>query len=456
MVFGLFSPKPPLGPQEKAWVEVRMAWLAEQFGFDRMRRAEVIVPSDRHFPDAYDATPDAARRYLDRICRYMDIDPSQIELRVLAKDDMPGAAGLFEPGLVYVADTQLDDPEALVATLAHELAHELLYRANLLQDGEPDFEWVTDLLPVFLGLGVFPANACMRERNEQYGHMHWSFMNKQGYLPARMIGYALALFAWAREDDRPRWAEHLRHDARESLRISLRYLQKTEDTVFDPRLLRAAKSSSVISEVIRRAESGTPSTRVAAIWELAKSPDAARAMPTLQALLRHRNAAVAAEAARALAVIGPVSEAAIHDLIDLLRVADPDLSTAAAYALGRLAQAPETVIPELLERIADPQSRGVASAATMAIAQYGPAARPVLPAIQAALRRALETTSYEAIEDLLQALLAVAPDSDAAVNEVIASCDPELRGQAKEILADCSGDHPTASVPGSWFGRRYA
>ncbi len=34
MLFGWFAPAAPVGPRQKAWVEVRMGWLADEFGLD--------------------------------------------------------------------------------------------------------------------------------------------------------------------------------------------------------------------------------------------------------------------------------------------------------------------------------------------------------------------------------------------------------------------------------------
>ena len=62
MVFGWFAPAAPVGAREKAWVEVRMGWLADQFGIDKLRKAEVVLPTEQYFPDAYEATPEGARR----------------------------------------------------------------------------------------------------------------------------------------------------------------------------------------------------------------------------------------------------------------------------------------------------------------------------------------------------------------------------------------------------------
>jgi hypothetical protein len=104
VLFNWLKPKPPLGVREKAWVEVRMGWLAERFGIERLQRADVILPTEHYFPDAYAPTADAARDMMRRLGGYMGVDTSAIELEVLPADDMPGAAGLFRPAVIRIAD----------------------------------------------------------------------------------------------------------------------------------------------------------------------------------------------------------------------------------------------------------------------------------------------------------------------------------------------------------------
>ena len=168
MLFGLFAPKPPLVVREKAWIEVRMRWLAGQFGINRLLNAKVAMPDNNWLPEDYEGTADDARRLLDRLCGFMQIPPSSIQLEVCEDAAMPGAAGLYEPGLIRLAESQLADLPALVAVLAHELAHDLLVGRGLLKD-DLDAEWVTDLLPVYLGLGLFTANATLRRRIFAWG-----------------------------------------------------------------------------------------------------------------------------------------------------------------------------------------------------------------------------------------------------------------------------------------------
>lgn len=240
-MFGWFSAKPPLGTYEKTWTEWRMRWLADRFRIDRLLLAKVILPTDEFFPDQYDGTADDARRMLDRICGYLEIDPRKIQFEICPDVQMPGAAGHYAQGeqpIIRVVESQLADPESLAATLTHELSHELLLGGGLLSADASDHEWVTDLLPVFLGAGIFAANATIHEAHQTTGQMHIWRMRRQGYLPAQMFGYAMALFAFMRHERNPEWSKYLRPDALVPLKAGLRYLEETGDSLFHPDTIR--------------------------------------------------------------------------------------------------------------------------------------------------------------------------------------------------------------------------
>ena len=164
MLFGLFPPQPPMAIREKTWTEVRMRWLARQFGAGRLLKAQVVLPDNQWFPDDYDGTVGDARHLLDRICGFMQIAPSLIRLEVFEDTAMPGAARQYATGLIRLAESQLADPTGLVAVLAHELAHDMLIGRGLLPD-ELDAEWVTDLLPVYLGLGTASNSSRSKTRS---------------------------------------------------------------------------------------------------------------------------------------------------------------------------------------------------------------------------------------------------------------------------------------------------
>src|SRR5258708_402611 len=80
-----------------------------------------------------------------------------------------------------------------------------------------EHEYLTDLLTVFLGLGVFAGNSVIREVSYTYldsGSHYWG-IGRWGYLSERLFGYALSVFAWARGETGQAWAAHLRPNVRD-------------------------------------------------------------------------------------------------------------------------------------------------------------------------------------------------------------------------------------------------
>lgn len=227
----------PDGPETRAWIDTRWKWLIEQFGIHRVRSAAVLLPSEEFFPDKYDASLPGARLLLQRLCGYLGVTPEAVQLELFL-DTNPvhnergrqGATGYFcEGNQVYhigIDARQLHDPLTVVATLAHELCHVHLLGGRLVSTEEPDHEFLTDLLAVYLGAGVFMANAALREETKRMGdHATWS-LSSHGYLTIDGFGYALARFAHERREMRPLWAKQLRPDARNSLRNSLEAIER--------------------------------------------------------------------------------------------------------------------------------------------------------------------------------------------------------------------------------------
>lgn len=207
-----------------------MKWLTNQFGRDKLRDAPIILPIARFFPDPYDASDEAIRLLLARVCGYMGIAADTIHFS-LYEDRPPvetdglvkGTAGLYseEHGAfrIWLEEKNLDDPLALVATMAHELGHVLLLGHGRVSADEWDHEPLTDLLTVFLGLGVITANSVVRESSWTSGGWGGWTIGRRGYLTMPMYGYALAVFAHLRGETKPKWARHLRPDVRAAFKL---------------------------------------------------------------------------------------------------------------------------------------------------------------------------------------------------------------------------------------------
>lgn len=242
-MFGWFRSKAecPVDPVTRDWIEWRMRWLAEQFTWERLRSGRVILPTPEFFPDPFENTADDAQVILNRVCGYMEIDPNTLLLSIY-QDSEPNfegqwrqsAAGHFrEIGgkfQISIEESNLDDPLALIATIAHELGHVHLLGHRRISPETEDHEPLTDLLTVFLGMGIFTANSVIRENYWfEGGYSGWK-MGKQGYLTMPMFGYAFAIYARARGEENPEWSRLLRADVRSPFKAGFRYLAERAES----------------------------------------------------------------------------------------------------------------------------------------------------------------------------------------------------------------------------------
>jgi len=252
-----FSPKLPISDADRQWVDEGFRRLEKLLGRKRLLDAKVVLPTADDFPDAYDATPAAAAILFRRLCAYMKVDRSKVELEVFPdeteqlreilpywRDRDNHAAGLYfdhatgdnteeqlnegKCMVVAIRSTQLKDPLSLVATLAHELGHVILLGGRLLDPKSPDHEPLTDLLTVFLGLGIFTANCAARFRQYQDDRRQGWSMQRLGYLPEQAYGYALAKFAAERGEHKAEWVKHLSTNVRAYFKQSCSWLVKND------------------------------------------------------------------------------------------------------------------------------------------------------------------------------------------------------------------------------------
>lgn len=433
-MLGLFRPKPPLDTGEKMWVEGRMRWLAGKLGLRRLLDSEMILPEPRYFPDTYRGTHDDTRRIFDRVCGYMGLEPGRFDLDIRPDAAMPDAAGRYRRGdrpRIELAESQLADPERLVATIAHELAHDILLGGGLLAWDEPDHEEVTDLLPVFLGLGVFAANSPVRHQNYTEQNRHYFRIDKQGYLPSRMIGYALALFAYARGEDRVAWAHYLRPDAAHPFKGGLRYLRKTGDSLFRPDTADRPVIPPTEAEAIDRLATGSATVRARTLCDIAGlDPLPAALAGPVARRLRDGDTDVQIEAARILPLFGAAARDALPDLVGCLGSDSVDLRGNVAAALPRIGAPAEQIVPELARLLDDPDEWVVDTAATW-LESYGRASASALPALVGALRRR-EVDCLPA-ESLVAAIHAIDPSED-ALGALLQPIEQEIRIRIRQTL----------------------
>jgi hypothetical protein len=254
-MFGLFSKKNnnecPIDSETRLWMENAFLWLATQFGHDNIATKPMLLPTPEHFPIRYDGSIESLIKTAEIVALQMEIDINEINLdtyeqniqefsgdfghRIWTEVDKDSdeklAAGLYfdknDQGKydIFIEKKNLSDGENLVATLAHEFSH-----IKLLGEKRLDFndEQLTDLTPVVFGLGIFNANSAHKEWKsfDSYGH------NSIGYLKQREWGYALALYAYFRQEENSDWVKYLTANIKSDFKQSMDFINANKDKVF--------------------------------------------------------------------------------------------------------------------------------------------------------------------------------------------------------------------------------
>ena len=249
-----FTPKLPICEEERQWVNEGFVRLEKKLGRRKMLDSIVLQPTPEYFPDPYHKDQPSAELLFQRLCKHMHVDRQEIELEIFADEteelrsilpywrgSSPGCAGFYYHDatpdnegnderrmVVAIRSTYLTDPLLLIATMAHELGHVILLGGGLLSPKPADHEPLTDLLTVYLGLGVFNANAAGRFRQYQDERRYGWSMSRLGYLPEEVYGYALAKFAIDRGEENPTWAKHLSTNVRAYFKKSRLWLARNK------------------------------------------------------------------------------------------------------------------------------------------------------------------------------------------------------------------------------------
>jgi hypothetical protein len=181
-----------------------------------------IAPTPAFFPDRFTPTASGARVVAERLLGYAGLGSHRGVVEVGRPDRFdPDAEGPGPEGAAAwfagvegfncffgVNERHLGDADALVASLAHEVAHAYRRVHGLEETGTLTEERATDVTTVFLGFGVLTANAS--ERLFTTGVFHGttsitrSWQQRLGYLPPQALTFLLAAQAVAR---RAGWRE---------------------------------------------------------------------------------------------------------------------------------------------------------------------------------------------------------------------------------------------------------
>ncbi|CAG7657968.1 hypothetical protein [Actinacidiphila bryophytorum] len=235
----------PVPEEQRTWTERWLHWCAQEFGPAAPRR-EIALPG--FVPAGFTGTQEEAELLVRQVGAVMGADVSRIGvLLVDSPEEVQGRkhqVGEYRRVLgraVIELDRRVAArPDSFAGLVAHELAHARLVgegRVAGLRISHGEEERLTDLVTVYLGMGVLSANAA----DDYVKAAGYSVMpvgeltdrmltgrrdeplHRMGYLSPVEYGYALACWSTMRGETDPPWTRHLKASVRDALLRGLEY-----------------------------------------------------------------------------------------------------------------------------------------------------------------------------------------------------------------------------------------
>ncbi len=232
------------------WLFDVYAWALENFDADLFFEGSILViPSNRYFPGSASSAQEMAQIIFNKVREYAGLKhwpcrltTDQTCLTRQAKLTIQGSSLRTMEG--DIADSQNEDeslavlydprqvtnPEAIIASFSHTLAHYLGSMAhNLPPGGEDNWPHITEVLAVFMGFGLMFANSAFEYRNTTCGSCQPQKVHRQSFLSQYDITYALAVFAVLKDIPLKDVNSHVKKSLRSYFKRAYKDVQKRSD-----------------------------------------------------------------------------------------------------------------------------------------------------------------------------------------------------------------------------------
>ena len=235
-MFGFLKNQPLLEQDTVEWLFDVFYWSLRNFDRDVFYNETILViPSNKHFPGRVNSADGMANLIFEQVkdyaglkhwpCHLVDqnnINSPPESAKILINGSMRGKNGI-EPDsidekhklLVAYNPHQLNDPEAMIGSYAHTLAH---YLGSMAQESPPggDEYWpqTTEILAVFMGFGLMFANTASVYRGGGCASCRNPLAERAAFLSQDEVTYALALFSVLKEIPNKEVLPHLKKHLR--------------------------------------------------------------------------------------------------------------------------------------------------------------------------------------------------------------------------------------------------
>ena len=206
--FSQTSQAPLLEEDATQWVLQTFNWCLDHFDARFFyEQSQLVIPSNKHFPGRVDSPHEMAELIFARVKEYAGMAHWPLELAPAGSYPLQppvkiqlegpvrgGSAPLPDAPRISLSydPAQIRNPEALIASYAHTLAHYLGATASRPPPGGAEhWPYATEILAIFLGFGLMFANSAFVF---QGGCGSCATAGRAAYLSEYEATYALAIF----------------------------------------------------------------------------------------------------------------------------------------------------------------------------------------------------------------------------------------------------------------------
>ena len=405
-----------------------MTLLAGQLGTASFFDSDIIVPrQSKGMPIELKNLEDVQLAFQEQLGS--SAQPFALRLTPSMQDDQTHR---LEGKTLCFSTRLLGNDQDAIATLLHHLSANW-FRQQFGNSWSPDeLDWYSDLLPVYLGWGIFGANTTVFSRSDRVGELENWQVDRHRVLTSRMFGYGLALFAWGHDEHAPDWHHVLRPDAKIPFQRMLKYLGKTNDSYFQPAAPMPPMQAN--SKDLRcKLASSSDSILIATLWEIQRRGlfETDFVAPLVTAL-RHKDPYVRYEALNTLGLGKTLPDSAVQRVAQLMSDPSEQVRAAAVTLMGSLQPTHNHDVHGVGHLLLD-TCEIVVQASADAITTLALNDEYLLKNLQKALRKSLVNCNFELARALTRAFSSLPGDARETLDAFFKD-DPEMRSQARAMM----------------------
>lgn len=216
MLLNILKKEPLLEKEIINWMFDTFEWALRNFDAEIFQQTELVNPSNQHFPGRSNSAQEMAELIFNRVKTYAGMahwpfvlvneeniqqipqqSHVQVEGPMRSFDEQLLPTTVDEGNQLFVSfhPYQINDPEVLISSYAHAMAHYLgLTAKEEPPGGKENWAQVTELLAVFLGFGITMANSAHTNKVRSCGSCAGPIVERMNFLSQHEVTYALAIF----------------------------------------------------------------------------------------------------------------------------------------------------------------------------------------------------------------------------------------------------------------------